>query len=672
MEIKDEILLSVEVDGNQNDAVTQMEKLKRTILETKREQMDLQDAWKKGQLTADEYVKETVRLENSLKKSNAQYSETQKQVTGVKSGMDKLIDSNVKANAGWRSQATTLANQVAPGLTSSTMGMWGMVKASLAFIATPIGAVLAAVGLALVALISYFKGSEEGGDKFARVMAQAGAIVDVLTGRLIKVGEALFAFLSGNPAEGVKKLNEAFTDLGDEMEREVGLAGELADIFDILEEMNLKHSLAVSESANQIKLYLIQAKDLTKTEAERLELQQKALDLQRKLSGEELALRTANLSARAREMQMKFSQFEQEQKIGESTIDFAKRLIANDKISLSARQELSKVLIELNNTQGESLNVQEKIINQQDKVKEKLDERIAKEVELNAQVDKYVQGVLTKLDADRIAYEEEVKQSEERTKMSNKFIEEMGLNVNKTLDASTMITQINKKTADQDVAFKRESVKIKKMLDDNQLSNTAGMLGQASSLFKEHTMAYKVTATAEAVINTYLGASKAAAEYGFPLGPIFAAIMVAQGLMTVAKINGVKLARGGDVQKQGTFSGPDHSRGGIKYFGTDGRVIEVEGDENFYVLKKSASRKINQLSALNVSEGGNSFGVRTSFAALGGQIETTQATQQTIDSSGIQSAIINGMAGIKIVAQVEDIRDGISKQIEIEERANSI
>jgi hypothetical protein len=235
-----------------------------------------------------------------------------------------------------------------------------------------------------------------------------------------------------------------------------------------------------------------------------------------------------------------------------------------------------------------------------------------------------------------------------------------------------MITQINKKTADDDVKFKRQAVEIKKQLDAQSLSNTASVLGQASTLFKENTMAYKVTATAEAVINTYLGATKALSQFGFPLGPIFAAIMVAQGLMTVAKINGVKLAQGGRVDKEGTFRGPSHAQGGIKYYGTDGRVIEVEGDENFYVLKKSASRRINQLSALNVAEGGNSFGVRTSFAALGGQIETGVATQQSIDTEGIQSAIVTGMSNIKIAVQVEDIRDGIAKQVEVEDRANSI
>jgi zinc transporter ZupT len=45
-----------------------------------------------------------------------------------------------------------------------------MVKGALAFIATPIGAVIAALGLAIGALTAYFKGSEEGQDNLTRVM----------------------------------------------------------------------------------------------------------------------------------------------------------------------------------------------------------------------------------------------------------------------------------------------------------------------------------------------------------------------------------------------------------------------------------------------------------------------------------------------------------------------
>ena len=82
----------------------------------------------------------------------------------------------------------------------------------------------------------------------------------------------------------------------------------------------------------------------------------------------------------------------------------------------------------------------------------------------------------------------------------------------------------------------------------------ANTLSQAASLFKEHTIAYKVMASAEAAINTYLSATlayKAGLEAGGPLGlvlgPIMAGVAIAAGLANIAKINGINFAHGGIV-----------------------------------------------------------------------------------------------------------------------------
>lgn len=79
----------------------------------------------------------------------------------------------------------------------------------------------------------------------------------------------------------------------------------------------------------------------------------------------------------------------------------------------------------------------------------------------------------------------------------------------------------------------------------NELALTASMLGQASALFKKNTMAYKVLATGQAIIDTYRGATLALATLPPPYGGIQAAITTAVGLANVAKINGVNFAAGG-------------------------------------------------------------------------------------------------------------------------------
>ena len=90
------------------------------------------------------------------------------------------------------------------------------------------------------------------------------------------------------------------------------------------------------------------------------------------------------------------------------------------------------------------------------------------------------------------------------------------------------------------------------------------------------------------------------------LGAVQAGIAVTRGVTAISKIKAQKFAQGG-LAKFGRFRGPSHLFGGIKGLFSDGTRIEVEGDEVFAVLKKSASAKLNSLSDLNTSEGGRSF-----------------------------------------------------------------
>jgi len=79
----------------------------------------------------------------------------------------------------------------------------------------------------------------------------------------------------------------------------------------------------------------------------------------------------------------------------------------------------------------------------------------------------------------------------------------------------------------------------------------ANMFGQAAAMFKENTIAYKAMATAQIMISTYIAAMAAFADgskYGGPiLGAVYAAIAVAAGLATIAKVNGIAFADGGIV-----------------------------------------------------------------------------------------------------------------------------
>ena len=172
-----------------------------------------------------------------------------------------------------------------------------------------------------------------------------------------------------------------------------------------------------------------------------------------------------------------------------------------------------------------------------------------------------------------------------------------------------------------------------------QLEMAAGTAGQLSSLLGEESAAGKAFATAQALINTYLGASKALAQGGI-WGIAQAAIVVAAGMKNVMSINKTKepdtkintsvrkYAKGGQIY------GASHAAGCLTFTGSNGQQFEAEGGENIYILNRKASGAINALSALNMEYGGRSFGSSGVYRyANGGKIDVGGGASMQLPSN---------------------------------------
>lgn len=187
---------------------------------------------------------------------------------------------------------------------------------------------------------------------------------------------------------------------------------------------------------------------------------------------------------------------------------------------------------------------------------------------------------------------------------------------------------------------------------------------------------FRADAIKETIINTYdaaVAAYKAMASIPY-VGPILGAAAAAAvgifGAAKVAQISGITFAKGGKVNKRGKFRGPSHDQGGITYYGTDGNVIEVEGNENFYVLNKAASKEADKLSRLNQRHGGASFGTKVKYAQAGGQIATQQAINNAQSNIALAQAIRNNMP--PIILTVEQFDAVANKKYAVQSRAKVI
>lgn len=232
---KEEVIFELKIEPQ--DAFTELEKFKKAIIDTKQEQKQLNDALKKGQITQDEYVKESVRLEATLKRQQSSYNNVQKSVTGVKTQMDKLIDSNKKISADLKKTSQSF-EQVAGQINIAGTNV-GSLTTKLAAFANPATAVVGIVG----ALGAAYARSTIGAKDLEFAQNQLAAATTLVTNRFAELissaedGQGIFSqLLTGllfqiDPQTAVQsrflaKLQEDAEDLS---RKEIEIRGQVSD-----------------------------------------------------------------------------------------------------------------------------------------------------------------------------------------------------------------------------------------------------------------------------------------------------------------------------------------------------------------------------------------------------------------------------------------------------------
>jgi predicted transcriptional regulator len=116
-------------------------------------------------------------------------------VKGEAKAMAQQVDGFTESTQQSQKGVKGLVNQIseAPGPIGQTVSAIGqMTKAALAFIATPIGAVIAAIVVGLKALTTWFRSSEEGENALSQTTAIFKQVMESLLDPVEKVGEWLY------------------------------------------------------------------------------------------------------------------------------------------------------------------------------------------------------------------------------------------------------------------------------------------------------------------------------------------------------------------------------------------------------------------------------------------------------------------------------------------------
>ena len=533
-------------------------------------------------------------------------------------------------------------NSANPALGGAVTGIKSMSKAALAFIATPIGAVIGAIGLALGALTAFFNSSEEGQNELNKVTRTFTVIAENAIDVIADLGELLFSVFGRETEVSIDTITSKIAGLNEETQKEIKLARELADLeaeTDKLERKALVDRAKLERDTAQLRL---DAKDEENfSDKERLAflreanaLQEAQLEIDSTIAKNRLKIRLdenefsksdkeakeAAAIAQAEVYNVEFRNLNTRKKLKSEEQALLKKITAEDSKALTERQVLER--------EAEVLIQEDELI--------RVQEQIEKKKELMQ---------MNSMDF-LIPLAETEQQTRERLEVLTTKVEARELKKRAELNKKASAIQASVKEAESMAAI--QSLEI-------VTGAVSGAAGQQSQIGKALALFNIGLASADAIAK----GTAASQSVPFPGNLIATATTIATVIANIARarsiVSSTKFADGGAIE----IGGKSHSQGGTKFVGSDGTRFEAERGENLYILNKSASSKINSLSAINSAYGGTAFAGGKSYLATGGAVQ--RATNQALQNDQSASAIIEAMSKANILVTVEDINAGLNR-----------
>lgn len=439
------------------------------------------------------------------------------------------------------------------------------------------------------------------------------------------------------------------------------------EAFAALEAARAQYATQEKEMAGQVSGFVKQERDKQAQAAQ-------AAAAKSARAAEDAAKREADAQKKAQDA-IKAAQDAQLKKYSEAVtameLDIAQREIEGNKASLQELQAANDKKIEI-----ETYRRAQGLIGEQEYINNvrKLELEYAKEVKDRKEEDAKAEKDRKALDIenDRALYDAKLNKDLE-TQLAYLDAKE-ALEIEKAEAIGAATTAITEK-------YEIMKDELKRKYYNAQLEMAAGTAGQLSSLLGEESAAGKAFATAQATINTFVGATKAIRDGGI-WGIPQAAMIIAFGMKQVMSINKTKepdtkintsvkkYAKGGQIY------GASHAAGGVTFTGSNGQQFEAEGGENLYILNRKASGAINALSALNMEYGGRSFGSSGVYRyANGGKIDIGGgSTMQLPSNFSLSNDSLRKLAAIMYdsVASVPAPRVAVTDIDEGQQQYNSV
>jgi len=397
--------------------------------------------------------------------------------------------------------------------------MFSTIKAGIA--STGIGALLIAFG----SLVTYLTSTKEGMDKLNVTISKISAGFKVIKDRISTFGKTLSNVFSQNIFDTLNEFKNIFTGVGEEMKKEIKLAGELTVASQKLRDAENDFKVKKAETRKEIEKARLLAEDETKSAQERLTALRKALELEQETSDEEVKMAKERLRIFEEDMRMNKHKAVDEQKLADLKAD----VFAKETSSLRLQK---RVMTEVNEMQNQIASEEK---TRSDKKQAKLDAEAQK---IQDVIDKETERV-NKLITDSADLLDEFYQSQldAQTREENAVIDkyfaiiegkkQLGIDTAELEEAQqTELDAIRTKWSDKELDDAEKDAKKKKDLEKavfNAKMNIAEQgLGLVKSMAKEGSAISKAAAIAEATVSGVQGVQNAfTSAAGNPITKIF-------------------------------------------------------------------------------------------------------------------------------------------------------
>ena len=482
-----------------------------------------------------ESIKQTKAALKDAKVGSEEYKAAQAQLKKQTEELNKTMDQN----SGSFSKLKGTLGQVVPGLDAAADGAAGFGKQLWLLVANPIVAIIAGIVAALALLYKAFTSTNDGADKMEQIMSGIGASIDVLRDRVLKVAGAISKFFSGDFKAALEEGRAAVSGIGQEIADEFAAAAQATKTLQDLEDSMRE----ISVGRARLNRDLAQAKEVMNNADASFAERRAALN----------KVRAAESEQNKKELAQAQAEYEQQVKLNalSDTSDEDLDREAQLKAKLYNLEESSATQLRALNRMERSLANEEQAKadaarKQRDENEKKAwDDRLKKIKEVS-EAERNEAALTAQGAADIAAIDIANKKAadEQKEAIAQAEIERASF----AADMMVYNFETQKRISAEEI-----------LLRQNQQAEVANILNNAMNVFGRNTIAGKSLAVANALINTYSGATdalRAKSTLPSPFDVIAkvanVATVLATGFKSVKAINSVQIPGGGG----GSFSIP--------------------------------------------------------------------------------------------------------------------